>query len=882
MKDFEHEPDMPKFIPDDRPHKKPCYCNPFYPMPPVPSVVGGNGEMNLYESMNVLNERVNMCIATYNEVMDKCYKALRDLVKAGEENGAYYSPDCVITEEGYDADSNSMYKIVRKRVVDKHGEPIRIKMHLAYGNTTNSKIEQNIFDASKVEYADKIFIAQPKAENGWYGKVIFNGAPLPSADSTALYTVGFTRRGTMRVYSNATDINTIINDGVENAMGCSGVLIQNGEVCAESWYNTIPDYNVKTSRICMGQNTDTGEVIWLATGRYAEEGHEGMTSLKCAEILRAYGCSIAVELCEGKNSGGLDKGGMLYKPENNEAQGAYAFWYISRKNFYKNDYERELALLIQNYASNMWQTFLNTEKIKNLYKDLQDEIVAREEADTLLQSNIDAEATARNEADLALGVRIDNEETAREEADEVLQSNIDSEAETRKHADEVLQDNIDDEARIRKEKDNALDLRIDGEAEARQQADAQLSTRLENEVAARTAEDTRITTALENEVTARTNGDSAINSRIDDVVSALQTWVNSIVANQNAINQQVNTTLAGLRTDVDKNATDISGLNRLIDVINGNMNDLFDRIASNEQAIRDVTGTANLALDLARGIISGSEAIPYLKTSGGTVNGNVTVQGTITATEVTANNVRRTEAVNSGSDCTNKTYVDNKDTQTLQTAMNALSGEITNRQNADTALGGRIDDIVSGTTPLPYAKTNDTVLTGDTEVDYLTGTTIYAPDISAERIRGANTGAETLSISDVITPVNDLDAVNKKYVDENVNFIKDNIAPLHGTTWTETNGKTYEGYCFGNCMIIHCTSSGGFDNSMFHIPEEFTARMMRLRWNTPTLAIVMPMQLMNNSSPQFPTCQVQTIGNNREVTPSYGNITLEYLAIIVV
>lgn len=578
MKDFERAPDMPKFIPEDRHVKRQCYCSPFYPMPPVPSVVGGNGEMNLYESMNVLNDRVNMCISTYNEVMDKCYKTLHDLIKAGEENGAYYSPDCVRTEEGYDADSNAIYKLVRKRVVDNHGEPIRIKMHIAYGNTTNSKIEQNIFDASKVEFADKIFIAQPKNEDGWYGKVIFNSAPLPSAEKTSLYTVGFTRRGTMRVYSNATDINTIINDGVENAMGCSGVLIQNGEICSESWYNTVPDYDTKTARICMGQNTETGEVIWLAVGKEAGEGHEGMTSLKCAEILRAYGCTIAVELCEGENSGGLDKGSMLYKPENNEVQSAYVFWYISRKCFYKNDYERELAELIQNYAANMWQTYLNTDRLKNLYKDLQDEIVAREEADTLLQSNIDAEATARQEADNALNNRIDNEATARIEADKALQNNINSEAQTRQHADEVLQDNIDDETRVRREKDNALDLRIDSEAEARQQADATLSTRLETEVAARTAEDTRISTALENEVTARTNadttltnrieaeetarknGDTTLNNRINDVVSALQTWVNSIVENQNTINQQINTTLS-------QHGTDISNINSRIDTI---------------------------------------------------------------------------------------------------------------------------------------------------------------------------------------------------------------------------------------------------------------------------------------------------------------------------
>ena len=737
MKDFERAPDMPKFIPEDKHVKKQCYCSPFYPMPPVPSVVGGNGDMSLYESMNVLNDRVNMCISTYNDVMENCYKALRDLIKAGEENGAYYSPNCVITEEGYDADSNAIYKLIRKRAVDNHGEPIRIKMHVAYGNTTNSKIEQNIFDASKVEFADKIFIAQPKTENGWYGKVIFNSAPLPSDERTSLYTVGFTRRGTMRVYSNATDINTIINDGIENAMGCSGVLIQNGEICSESWYNTIPDYDVKTARICMGQNTETGEVIWLAVGKEAGEGHEGMTSLKCAEILRAYGCTIAVELCEGENSGGLDKGSMLYKPENNEMQSAYVFWYISRKCFYRNDYERELAILIQNYATNMWQTYLNTEKIKNLYKDLQDEIVAREEADTLLQSNIDAEATARHEADLALDVRIDNEEIAREEADEVLQENINSEAQTRAnadatlqtninneaqaraHADEVLQDNIDDEGRIRREADNDLQLAIDGEADERQQADAQLSTRIQNEVQARTAEDTRISTALENEIDIRADAINNVNRRI--------------------------------------------------------------------------------------------------------------------------------------------------------------STEETNRANADTALGGRIDDIVDGTTPLPYAPNTDPSFDGTLSADTIDATDVYASNIVTTSIRPADTynleirgGDNTeVIIKELQDPTANKDAANKEYVDTTVDSAK-NIVKFFTESWT-ANTKTYTCNYNLNTLIISCSAGLGTSVS---IPQVILSKLVSYGFTSARKAVIIPINLTAITS-SIPNSKIQniSIGNPALAISEYSTLT---------
>ena len=887
MKEFKQAPDMPKFIPNGEHIKKQHYCSPFYPMPPVPSVVGGNGEMDLYESMNVLNDRVNMCISTYNDVMAECYKTLHNLIKAGEENGAYYAPDCVFTEEGYDADSNAMYKLVHKRSVDRHGEPIRIKMHLAYGNTTNSNIEQNILDASKVEYADKIFIAQPKNDSGWYGKVIFNGAPLPSAENTSLYTVGFTRHGKMRVYSNATDINTIINDGIENAMGCSGVLIQGGEICSESWYNTIPNYDEKTSRICMGQNIESGEVIWLAVGKSANEGHEGMTSLKCAEILRAYGCSIAVEICEGENSGGLDKGSMLYKPENNEAQGAYAFWYISRKCFYKNDYERELAELIQNYAANIWLTYLNTEKIKNLYKDLQDEIVAREEADTLLQSNIDAEAAVREAADIALDVRIDNEETAREEADEVLQENIDAEesariaadntlqaninaeATARQNADNVLQDNIDDEARIRRENDTAIGLRIDAEAEARQQADASLSTRLETEVAARTAEDTRISTALENEVlarqsadadlrnridaeatarqnadatlqdnidaeaTARANGDSTINTRIDNVVSALQTWVNGIVDSQNAINQQINSELSTLQDTVNSQA--------------GTLTLLLMRVSTLEQT----TTTLGNRIDA---IIDGSTFLPYLPLSGGNLNGdlivpfnkaiisgNINLAGNTISHASNADNltIKNLAQPTNANEATNKNYVDTA----ISTAVGTLNTDVSDLQDD-------VDDIVDGTTPLPYvAKSGDT-MSGDLNMgghDIISGGEIIASDITTTHISGADNYTLQIDagqggdiyIQDLTTPINNNDAANKKYVDDSClvveNYVNRYIKGRTSENYTDSSSGLTASKCNirFNCLTIELTNAPQSD-TYFLLPVNIAQLIMQFQYATPS------------------------------------------------
>ena len=98
-------PDYPHFIPGD-------YCRPPVPaMPPVPSVVEGE---SLYEAVNNCIDRVNVCMDTYNSVMAECYKTLHNLQRAAEENGAYYGPADVWTEEGYDADSSAKYFIIHK------------------------------------------------------------------------------------------------------------------------------------------------------------------------------------------------------------------------------------------------------------------------------------------------------------------------------------------------------------------------------------------------------------------------------------------------------------------------------------------------------------------------------------------------------------------------------------------------------------------------------------------------------------------------------------------------------------------------------------------------------------------------------------------------
>ena len=513
----EDHPDMPPFCPDDhRDHRR---VRPPH-MPSVPSVVSG---MDLYEAMNNLTGRVNTCIESYNAVMAENYKTLHNLQRAAEENGAYYDPDSVFVEEGYYADESATYHLIHKRCVDRRGEPIRMQLHLAYGNTTNSKIEQSMFAASKVEYADKMIVAIPKTDKGWYGKAIYHGCPIASADEPELYTVGFTKSGVMRVYNNGANIDQMLRDTVVDAMGCSGVLIQNGQITDDSYRKNIPSATEQVSRVVMGQVGATKEVVILAVGNENDVNRKGMTSLACANVLKQYGCDIAVELCEGAGSGAMDKGSLMYVPDGNEEPKAYAYWFISRKCFYRNDYERELAELVQNYGACIWQGFLNKKSIEKVKTELDAEIERAKTEEARLDGKIDAETDRATEAERVLQENIDKETERATEAERVLQENIDKETERATEAERVLQENIDKETARAEAEEDRLDKKIDAETERATEAERVLQENIDKETARATEAERVLQENIDKETERATEAERVLQENIDKETARAET-----------------------------------------------------------------------------------------------------------------------------------------------------------------------------------------------------------------------------------------------------------------------------------------------------------------------------------------------------------------------
>lgn len=754
-------PDYPHFIPGD-------YCHPPVPaMPPVPSVCEGE---SLYEAVNNCIDRVNVCMDTYNDVMAECYKTLHNLQRAAEENGAYYGPADVWTEEGYDADSSAKYYIIHKKHIDRRGQPIFMELGLAYDNATNSKIEQSIFSASKVKYADKIVIAQPKTEKGWYGKAIWHGAPIQSDPAATLWTVGFTRGGFMRVYSNGTGVDTMLADTVENAMGCSGVLIQDGAVTSEMYYNQIPDYDKQSSRVIMGQNIATGEVMILVTGHENDVNAKGMTSTAAAEILRQRGVTLAVELCEGESAGACDKGQLMFTPENDTVPTAYCFWYITRRRFYKNDYERELAELTQNYGQAIWQGYLNSEAIQSTAKDLAAEIERAQNAENNLDAAIKAETARAQAAEGQLDTKIEAEtaraeaaekalddkitaETERATAEEArLDAKIDAETERATGVEADLQQQITNEVNRATEAENTLDAKITAETNRAQAREDELDEKIQDETNRATLEENKLNTKIDteaqrakdaeavlqtnidNEQQARQDADTALGARIDSLSSDVTQQINDFKTEVNQKIDNIESNVNNLKTTVTSLGEQVAQLGNNLTSLTGTVNQIQQTVNTLQENYTALSGAVADLNDQIDRMQSGDLDLPYLKRGGDTGTGTFNFTGatvnvaapTADANAATKKYVDDADKVNTAAIAAETERATNKENE-LNTAIttekeraeaaeNSLSGlinqETTERKAADNALEAKIENLVDGTTEMPYVKKSGDTMTG--------------------------------------------------------------------------------------------------------------------------------------------------------------------------
>ena len=718
-------PDAPRFLAPGGP--------PPYPlMPPAPSVVEGE---SLYEAVNDLTDRVNVCINTYNDVMAECYKTLANLQRAAEENGAYYGPSEVWVEEGYDADSAAAYSVIHKRAVDRRGEPIFMQLGLAYDNASNSKIEQSIFSASKIKFADKIVVAQPKTADGWYGKAIWHGSPIQSAVKGDLWTVGFTRNGIMRVYSNGTGVDQMIRDTVVDAMGVSGVVIQDGAITSETYYQNIPNYDVQCARVLMGQNTNTGEVMILTTGAENDVNRKGMTTVAAANLLLQRGCNIAVELCEGADAGACDKGSMMFIPDNDTVPTAYCFWYISRRRFYKNDYERELAMLTQNYGQCIWDGYLNARNIQNFSDKLAEEIERAQNAENNLDQKITTETERAKAAEAALDAKIEAETDRAEAKEAELDAKIDAETERAEGVEANLQEQITAEVARATGEEERIEGKLDDEIERAKSAESAIQPALNDEInrakleeqrldgaikteeQARKDEDARLNTAIQNEQQAREDADTALGGRIDALSTSVTEQITQFKTEVEGKLNEMETNISELATDVSTLTNQVNSLSQNVTEMTSTISTLTSQVNAVQEQLTTVTGDIvdlNEAIDK---IQSGDMELPYIKNVNGTFTGtmsgeSITLTGAMNGVAASfTQGVIVPETPTTDTHATSKKYVDDADAA-LNASINEVEESVASLDENVKAVQSTIEQMQSGDVDLPYLPLAGGTVTG--------------------------------------------------------------------------------------------------------------------------------------------------------------------------
>lgn len=330
---------------------RPTPCEPEFcaiPVPPpimpvVPPPVPG---FNPQAQMGAVIEKTNECIHRWNYIQANCFKALNDCVGAAKTSPVYYDDSEVHLEQGYSSDDSAVYHIVRVQKYDKAGCPIRVKLGLAYDNSTNSNVRQSMHDYSFVKSANVIMTAVNPAQEGWNGPAMWRGMAIAGTPNTEGYIAGFNALGTLKVYKGNVETTNLCQDKIVDMIGAVTPIILDSKITEQAKALTT-----KKAITAIGYNSGCGQTILFNVGITENPGMQGIT---VATILKEMGCNTAV-ITAMQDATDEPSIGMEYLGRWTDAPAKYnepqnvAFWYVSKRPEcgFKNDFETEIANLVQ-------------------------------------------------------------------------------------------------------------------------------------------------------------------------------------------------------------------------------------------------------------------------------------------------------------------------------------------------------------------------------------------------------------------------------------------------------------------------------------------------------------------------------------------------------
>lgn len=683
------------------PPQKPPVCQPPQPVmgqiPPVPTVIEGS---SLYEAMGKVIERTNMCINQWNCISKNCYEAMNACVAAARSNDVYYD-DCEVNyQEGYDTTEGCAYAIVEKKAVDRKGKPIFVSLAPAYDNTTNSGVEQGIFDMSFIKSANVIMTAVQAGSDKWFGPAMYRGAAIPGESNPDGYVYGFNRHGALRYFKGDVTETTLCQNQMVDVIGGCVPILYDGKVI-----EGVEAMTQKQAICAIGFNCGTGSVFFFSC---SAQNQPGMGIASVARILQGYGCTTAVVTSATTNTPAATGEGMLYMgqmttdPVNAKEPKNLAYWVISKCPNFNNAFQKEVADLVQTTGRNAWETYLLGVQIQSF-----DDRITQNAKD------IAAEIERATAAEEALDQKIEAETNRAEAAEDALDKKIDAETERATAAETALDNKIVAETNRATAAENKIASDLQAEVIRATTRETQIQAALDAEIQARIAADNDLINAIEQEVLARKAADVALENQIDAVDKKIQTQITNIEGNITNLETQIN------------------------------------------------------------GMTTGQTNLPYLKLTGGQLSGNLTF--------VSGQTVVLGRGPSNDMEAATKKYVDDA----VQTGGGSPGGDVS-KEYVDqqiSELQGQIDTKVS--------KSGDT-MSGALNFNGQTALNPVLESNTGIKVQSSSSGSAG-KVTNLAAPSADSDAANKKYVDDNIVQVKQEIEGELGGEYLALTGGDMTG-----------------------------------------------------------------------------------------
>ena len=316
-------------------------------------------------------------------------------------------------------------------------------------------------------------------------------------------------------------------------------------------------------------------------------------------------------------------------------------------------------------------------------------------------------------------------------------------------AEEALDQKIEAETDRAEAAEDALDKKIDAETERATAAETALDNKIVAETNRATAAENKIASDLQAEVTRATTRENQIQAALDAEIQARIAADNDLI---NAIEQEV----------LARKAADVA-LENQIDAVDKKI----------QTQITNIEGNITKLETQINGMTTGQTNLPYLKLSGGQLTGNLTF--------TSGSTVVAGRAPTADNEVATKKYVDDA----VQTGGGGTGTDVS-KEYVDQQLAN-----VQGQVNTKVSKSGDT-MTGSLNFNGNKAVNPVLESNSGIKVQSSSSGAAG-KVTNLAAPSADSDAANKKYVDDGIKQVKQEISGELGGEYLALTGGDMTG-----------------------------------------------------------------------------------------